>query len=87
MTTNQAVFASESNHDSRMKTNQAVFASEEDVHGADHAIAKDERKTQANEGDVLFVNGILVRQQGQGYLENYGDEDGKDVPIKKLPSW
>ena len=45
MTTNQAVFASESNHDSRMKTNQAVFASEEDVHGADHAIAKDERKT------------------------------------------
>ena len=33
---------------------QAVLAGEEYVHGADHAVAKDERKTQANEGDVLF---------------------------------
>ena len=46
-----------SNYDDlRMTTNQAVFACEEDVHGADHTIAKDERETQANERNILFVN-------------------------------
>ena len=56
MITNQAVFAGEFNQDSRATTNQAVFAGEEDVHGADHAVAKDERETEANKRNILFVN-------------------------------
>ena len=56
MATDQAVFACEFNQDSRVTTDQAVFACEEDVHGADHAIAKDERETQANKRNILFVN-------------------------------